>query len=274
MKRIIDNRKKEKFMIDDEYLNGMARLCGHNATLVYMSLCRHADKEQHCFPSLKLMAEQHDISIDSIKRGIKKLKDRNVVKVGKKRTEGGQWLNNTYTLLDKSVWIYDQSANSTVADQSANMPSPECKYAPHQSAVSTTKETHSKETHKKETHLLTELRSEGEEKDIISLSRSVAKEKESSVKEKESSAQVINLFKEVNPSYKTLFNRKPQHDASNRLLEIMSFQEIEAIVGLLPAINSDQYAKGKSISPWELEKNLGWIKANIEKDNSNKIVEI
>jgi hypothetical protein len=49
-------RRKEKFVIDDEYLNGYARLCGWNATLVYMSICRHADKDQYSFPRIRKAA--------------------------------------------------------------------------------------------------------------------------------------------------------------------------------------------------------------------------
>jgi len=140
MKRVIDKRKKEKFMIDDEYLNGMARFVGHQGTLVYISLCRHAGKDQSCFPSIALMAKEHGVGIDTIKRGIKRLIERNVIDVKKKRTVSGTWLNNSYILLDKEVWNYNQSANSAVAIQSANN-------AIYQSANSATKETHIKETH-------------------------------------------------------------------------------------------------------------------------------
>ncbi len=99
-------------------------------------------------------------------------------------------------------------------------------------------------------------------------------EKEKSSAKKENSGAVIKLFELVNPSFALFYKRKTEHDASKRLLEMMSFQEIEAIVNLLPEINSNTYAKGKSISPSQLEKNLGWIKASIQKDNSSKILEL
>src|SRR6185369_6565318 len=107
-KRIIDERKKEKFMVDDEYLNGQARLCGVYASMVYMVLCRHASQEQECFPSVKLIAEKLGISPRATITAIQTLEKRNVISVGKVRKKDGKWLNNRYTLLDKAEWDYTQ----------------------------------------------------------------------------------------------------------------------------------------------------------------------
>ena len=77
--KIRDLRHKEKFVVDDEYLNGYAKICGWQATLVYLSLCRHASREQSCFPSLKLIAKEHSVSKDTILRGIKILSEWNII---------------------------------------------------------------------------------------------------------------------------------------------------------------------------------------------------
>jgi hypothetical protein len=53
-----DLRNKQHFIVDDAYLNGYAKLCGPNATLVYLCHCRHADRHQESFPSVQLMAEK------------------------------------------------------------------------------------------------------------------------------------------------------------------------------------------------------------------------
>ena len=54
---IRDNRQKEWFWLDNEYLNGYARHLGTVATAVYISLCRHSDnKTQTCFPSTELIS--------------------------------------------------------------------------------------------------------------------------------------------------------------------------------------------------------------------------
>lgn len=129
--------------MDDAYLNGYARLCGWKATLVYMSLCRHASKDQFCFPSIKLMSEEHRVSRDVIGDGIKVLKDWNIIEVGQRKGSHGLWKNNTYTLLDKSVWQQKptREANSLAADGKAVNPLPH-RYTPHDGqAVAPTKET-------------------------------------------------------------------------------------------------------------------------------------
>jgi len=95
-----DMRIKEKFFIDDLYLNGYAKKCGIHATGVYLSLCRHANKEQLCYPSLVTMAEELDISRSQVIRSIKVLKKHNLIKV----LRIGKKLNNRYLLLDKSEW--------------------------------------------------------------------------------------------------------------------------------------------------------------------------
>jgi len=106
--RIIDNRKKEKFMMDDEYLNGQAKVCGWQATLVYVSLCRHVNKQQECFPSIKLMQEELSVGRNTILKGIKNLEKHNIIKIEKARSDNGKWLNNIYVLIDKSEWIRSQ----------------------------------------------------------------------------------------------------------------------------------------------------------------------
>lgn len=126
-RRIIDKRRKEKFQVDDAYLNGMARVCGWQATLVYLCLCRHANTEQEAFPSVKLMKEKLGISRNTVLKGIQNLEAHNVIEIEKMRNKLGKWQNNVYVLIDKSEWVgYSQ--------------------VPHKD----TKETHSKETHSKD----------------------------------------------------------------------------------------------------------------------------
>jgi len=102
--KVRDLRKKDQFKIDDKYLNGYARVCKPIATAIYSSLCRHAEfHSQKAFPSQKLMAYQHDISIKSVRRAIKKLEEYNIITIGKER-RNGKFMNYVYTLLDKSEW--------------------------------------------------------------------------------------------------------------------------------------------------------------------------
>ena len=103
--KVRDLRKKDQFKIDDKYLNGYARVCGPNATLVYLSLCRHAEFEsQKAFPSQNKIGFELGISVASVKRGIKSLSDYNIIKIDKEKM-GGKFANNVYYLVDKTEWL-------------------------------------------------------------------------------------------------------------------------------------------------------------------------
>lgn len=101
--KIRDLRKKEKFFIDDDYLNGWARIVKPVGTAAYMSLCRHADKDQKAWPSQELIADEHGINTRTIKRGIKKLRDYNIIQVEQERKRG-KFTNYIYYLIDRSQW--------------------------------------------------------------------------------------------------------------------------------------------------------------------------
>lgn len=149
MRRVIDKRNKEKFQVDDAYLNGMAKICGWQGTIVYTSLCRHASKEQESFPSIRLMAEQHNVGRNTILKGIENLQSRNVISVEKTRSKLGKWLNNTYILLDKSEWDYTQVPVEDTAIQVLVETSPSPREIPSQVPVEDTNGTHIKETHRR-----------------------------------------------------------------------------------------------------------------------------
>ena len=102
--KIRDLRKKEKYQVDDAYLNGFARICGWQATLVYNSLCRHADRDQYSFPSIEQMSRQHGVSRPTIIKGVSALAEHNLIVVTKKRSGKGRFINNGYVLLDRSQW--------------------------------------------------------------------------------------------------------------------------------------------------------------------------
>lgn len=241
-RRIIDKRKKEKYMMDDEYLNGQAKLCGWQGTIVYTSLCRHANINQESFPSIKLMAEQHGVSRPTILKGIENLEKRNVIEVKKSRTKDGKWLNNIYILLDKSCWDYSQ-VNVVDTGSQVNVDThPSQRGLPDGVNVVDTKETHSEGNTLKETHPC-------EQSSLVT--------------------EVIKMFEIVNPSYEKLFPNKTQRSACDRLLKKWTLEQIRVVVGILPELNASRYAKGKSITPYELEENLGYIKAFIDQKKSN-----
>lgn len=149
---IRDVRKKEKFQLDDEYLNGYARLCGIFSTGVYNCLCRHADfNTQKCFPSIKTIAYKLGISEASVKRGIKGLVDWNIIiKERSRHPENAKWVNNSYILLDKSIWKTKPQLCETSGSHSSVGTKPQLCGDESHSSVAPRKVTHTKVTHTKE----------------------------------------------------------------------------------------------------------------------------
>jgi len=116
--KVRDLRQKEKYSIDDEYLNGYAKFCGVFGTAVYNSLCRHASKNQECFPSIELIMEQHGISKKSVLKGLANLKEWRIIEVIKEKDEKTKrQKNNVYVLLDKSQWRDKPSICQTLGNQ-------------------------------------------------------------------------------------------------------------------------------------------------------------
>lgn len=103
--KVRDLRIKEKFFLDDAYVNGWSRYLDPSALAVYVSLCRHADKEQSAFPAEKTIAEEHGICEKTVRNKIALLKEWNIIRVERTKSKSGKWLRNTYFLVDKSEWI-------------------------------------------------------------------------------------------------------------------------------------------------------------------------
>lgn len=103
---IRDKREKNWFYLDNEYLNGYARLLGGNCTLTYLSLCRHANEnDQTCFPQMRLIAYENGISVKSVERAIKTLEQWNIISIEKRKDPiSKRQQSNLYTLLSKRVW--------------------------------------------------------------------------------------------------------------------------------------------------------------------------
>lgn len=102
--KVRDFRNKGFFIVDDVYLNGYAKHLGVTASMVYLSLCRHADKEQSCFPPQKLIAKELGINERTAMEKINLLEKWGLIEKRKKRDSKGRWVHNVYYLLDKSLW--------------------------------------------------------------------------------------------------------------------------------------------------------------------------
>lgn len=230
-----DKRAKDRFYLDDLYLNGYAKKCGIYATGVYISLCRHSNLEQICWPSIKKIGEELAISQKQVGRAIKILESFHIIskeRVGKKS-------NNRYWLLSKSEWT-----DSPITSESDETTSPTT--TDYQSDHDrTTSPFHSKVTHYKVTH---------------------SKESDINVADKELE-EIINLFKNINPSYKQLFKNKTERAAAERMLKEYGHEQLAHIITSLPEIIVQPYAP-RVTTPYQLEKKMGELIAFKSQDKN------
>lgn len=69
------------------------------AILVYMYLCARADKASACFPSIKTIAKDLEISDSTVKRAIKELKQKGFIQIENRTRNNGGKSSNLYTVL-------------------------------------------------------------------------------------------------------------------------------------------------------------------------------
>lgn len=97
---IRDLREKDKFVVDDKFLNGYAKFVGIYAVGVYTSLSRHANKEQKSWPSISKLCEELNVGKTSVIEAVKRLEYWNIIR--KERI--GKMATNRYYLVDKKHW--------------------------------------------------------------------------------------------------------------------------------------------------------------------------
>ena len=107
---IRDKRNTGWFYLDNKYLNGYAKIFGAMGTAVYVSLCRHADAEQKCYPAQELIADELGIATRTVRKYLKIFVEYNLIHIKRKKSKEGKWLNNVYYLIDKEDW---KQINST-----------------------------------------------------------------------------------------------------------------------------------------------------------------
>jgi len=247
--KVRDLRKKDQFKIDDAYLNGYARVCGIDATAVYNSLCRHAEfQTQKAFPSQQKIAYEHKISVRTVRRGLKKLIDYKIV-IAEQIREKGKFRSYLYTLLNKSEWKkITEGQNRPMVDGGTKTDSRFTAYG-----VGPTKD--NKEQR------ITNI------KDNTELATPSVAGKEIN--------DLIEKFKEVNPSYQRLFRNKTQRSALERMVKSHGQEKIEKILEIIPKMNGKQYAPVIT-TPIQLEEKLGLLIAfiNKERNKSKMVIEI
>lgn len=84
------------------------------------------------------------------------------------------------------------------------------------------------------------------------------KEITSTEQSSEHTGAVINLFKDLNPSYAILFKRKPQHSAARRLLDLQGYERISRAVAFIASRKDDRYCPVVT-TPIQLEEKWGQL---------------
>lgn len=86
--------------------------------------------------------------------------------------------------------------------------------------------------------------------------------------------EIIDLFKEVNPSHELLFRQKPQRKAVEEMLKKWGREKLEATIRFLPEIITKPYAP-RITTPCQLQRDIGKLVAYYKqenfKNNKNKI---
>lgn len=244
--KVRDKRNKGWFWLDNDYFNGYAKLFGAIGTAVYLSLCRHADNEtQKCYPSEKTIAIELNITDRTVRKYIKLFSKYGLIEITKERTNKGKWLNNTYWLLDKSEW---NSPEEIISDGSIHR---KLKAHPEETEDISRgngvplKDTNKKDTYNKDTH-------------------SAGKPAGSGTYLKKEIDGLIDLFKEVNPTYGRLFGNTTQRKATERLIKQFGLVEITNIIRILPQTNLEEFFPVIT-TPYLLEQKIGNLIAQIQK---------
>lgn len=227
--KVRDRRNKGWFYLDNEYLNGYAKIFGAIGTAIYVSLCRHADNEtQVCFPSVQLIGEELGIDRKTVSKYLALFEQHRLISREKTRqTTTQKFQNNTYWLLDKSEWLPHGNVVPT-ASHGEMKPEPREPITQTHGNDVPTKDTHINYTHKKDTHLPDETN------------------------------LFIELFGLVNPSYQILFPRKPQRDASARLLKLHDLEWWRKFMPAYQLALEDRYCP-RAITPSQMEEKIGAI---------------
>ena len=100
--KIRDKRKEGRYYTDNEFIDGYAKMVGWQGQIIYAALCRHA-RDNKCFPGQKHMTVELAIGLTSVKLGVKKLIEFNIIATIKRSASQGR-TSNEYWLLDKAEW--------------------------------------------------------------------------------------------------------------------------------------------------------------------------
>lgn len=109
----------------------------------------------------------------------------------------------------------------------------------------------------------------GQQMDTINKDNKDNKEDNNTTEQSSDIVEIINSFKEVNPSYKKWFGNKTQRAVISRLLEINGKEKLLKIIALLPKTNQQQYMPVIT-TPLQLEDKFAQLATALQKLKNNQ----
>ena len=240
---IRDNRAKEWFWLDNEYLNGYARFLGETCTVVYLSLCRHADnKTQTCFPSMELIAEENGIGRKKVGIALQKLKEWGIISIKEDYDPKNKRRKTMFIrFLSKIEWREKPCVNLEHGSPMCQNDTDPCV----KNDKSHVSERHSNNTHINNTHIT--IQSEPSSQEI---------------------PEVIKAFESINPACSRYYGNKTQREAVQKLIEIHSYDRVLKIINtVLPKSNGLAYVPTIT-TPLQLLEKYPALEAALKRQHS------
>lgn len=230
---IRDNRDKQWFWLDNEYLNGYAKYLGPTASLVYISLCRHVDNStQKCFPSMELIAEELGMQRAAISRAIKSLEDWKIIELEENYDKKNKRRkNNIYTLTKKTEWKEKPCNNTLHGNEESHVTLKSEPCNPDDESHVT--QSYSNYTHTNKTHKNNTLSDETSQ----NLNKQVS--------------EVIECFNLVNDNYTKWYANTTQRKAVKELIEKYDLRRVLKAVYLASFCYRDKFFPNFT-TPYEL----------------------
>lgn len=256
---IEDNSEDKKyFTIIPNYILNHSTLWDRE---VYVQMKRIAGEEGTCWTSQKTLSKQCGISINRLKKSLNYLIEHKWIKiVGTKKvgTTGGSQKVNEYRICD--LWkinmdFYEAKGVSRNDTPLTKGVSPDKPKGYHENSKGV---------------------SPGDDKEEP-LNNNHIKEEQAILQIADNINHFIELFKNVNPSYKQIYGDKTQRACLKRLLNIMGAEKLENCIKTLPKTNAMEFAPIIT-TPYLLEKKLGNLIAFVKKENikvnNNKVIKL
>ncbi|MFH1485811.1 MAG: helix-turn-helix domain-containing protein [Chloroflexota bacterium] len=247
--KVRDRRNKGWFYLDNEYLNGYARIFGAIGTAIYVSLCRHANgATQTCFPSQVRIAEELAIGERTVRNYLKRFENYRLIAVEHTRDQKTKrFLSSTYWLLDKTEWrppATDSGGQPPANDDTSHR---QMTTASHRQQLPD-KETHSKEkkTQIKDTHLAASKAAWCDNKEIVKL---------------------LESFTEINPSLD--YGHRTNRSAAAWLITRFGSEPAQRLAAYAVAVQGKPYAPVIT-TPYQLKEKLAQLRLYSQREADKK----